>query len=217
MRIAKYFLLLTLGLCSTGWAQLRWENRDLDLHPAISDTQVVAEFHFINAGKRPVKIKGVRTSCGCTTATREKEVYAPGEKGKITAVLEIGGRTGIQEKQVYVDTDEPGGGEWVLAFKATIPEVLKLEQIFVNWAKGEELKSKTVNVKVMNDFPVHHLEITSDPNMVTEVKHAEGSRDFQIILTPKKSRDTINAGIEISPDFPKNPPKYFHIYTRADS
>src|ERR1700722_12158125 len=100
MNFVKILLCLTFSLCSTGWAQLKWESRNLDLHPAISDTRVVANFYFINAGKRPVRIKNVTTSCGCTTASREKDIYAPGEKGKITAVLEVGSRTGVQEKQV---------------------------------------------------------------------------------------------------------------------
>jgi len=217
MKFAKYILLITLGYCSTGWAQLRWENRNLEIHPTISDTRVIAVFPFVNAGKRPIKIKEVRTSCGCTTASQEKEIYAPGEKGKITAILEIESRTGVQEKQVYVGTDEPGNSEWVLTFKATIPEVLKVEPIFLNWLKGEELKPKTVDVKVMNDFPVHHLDVTStNPNMVAEVKHMEGSRDFKIIVTPRKVAGGTNAGLEIAPDFPKNPPKFFHVYTHAE-
>ncbi|MGB8354199.1 MAG: DUF1573 domain-containing protein [Chthoniobacteraceae bacterium] len=214
----KYFLFIILGLCNTGWAQLRWDNRNLEIHPTITDTKIVAVFPFINAGKRPVKIKEVRTSCGCTTASMDKEIYTPGERGKITATLEIESRTGVQEKEIYVSTDDSGNSEQVLSFKATIPEVLKVEPIFLNWLKGEALTPKTVEVKVMNNFPVHHLDVTStNPNMVAEVKQVAGSRDFKIIVTPKKVNGGINAGLEIAPDFPKNPPKFFHVYTHVDA
>jgi len=218
MKFVNFFLFLALALCSTSHAQLKWEKRNLEFHPSVSDTQVVAEFPFANIGKKPVKIKDLKTSCGCTTATLDKEIYAPGEKGKITAIFEIGGRTGVQDKHVYVTSDDRKEPELVLGFKATIPKILDVDPIFINWTKDDGLKPRTVNIKVLGDFPVHHLEVTStSPDMAFEVKHTEGSRVFQIILTPHQTKDGISAGIEINPDFPKNPPKYFHVYTRVDN
>jgi len=216
MRVTKFFLIATFAICGAARAQLQWENRDVELQPSISDTQLVANFYFVNAGNKTVKITGMRTSCGCTTASLEKNVYAPGERGKITAQMEIGGRIGAQEKHVYVTTDQ-SKQDWVLTFRAAIPEVLKVEPIFLNWSRGEELMPKTADVKVMNNFPVHHLELTStSPNMAAGVKQISAT-DFQITLTPRKTGDVIKADIEIAPDFPKNPPKYFHIYTHVDN
>jgi hypothetical protein len=217
MNIAKYFLILTFALCSTGWAQLRWEKRSLEFNPSPSDEKVVADFHFTNIGTKPIKIKEVKTSCGCTTATLDKDVYAPGEKGKITAIFDIGGRTGVQEKTIYVATNDSKEPELVLQFKATIPKLLDIDNIFLNWQRGEALTPKIVNIKVSGDYPIHHLDVTSTkPEMVAVVKHVEGTRDFQIIVTPKKTDAELDAGLEIKPDYPKNPPKYFHIYTRVD-
>ena len=217
MKFANLFLLLTLALCATGHAQLKWEKRNLDFHPSASDTKVVAEFPFTNIGQKSIKIKDLQTSCGCTTATMAKEIYAPGEKGKITAIFDIGGRTGVQDKHIYVTTDDRKEPQLVLGFKATIPKILDVDPIFVNWATGDALKPRTVNVKVLGDFPVKRLAVTStSPDMAFEVKHAEGSRLFQIILTPHATKDGISAGIEINPDYPKDPPKYFHVYTRVD-
>jgi hypothetical protein len=217
MKFVKIFLILTFLLCNRGQAQLRWETRSLEFHPSPSDTKVVADFPFTNTGRHPVKIKRVQTSCGCTTATPEKEVYAPGEKGKITAIFEIGSRSGEQQKNVYVSTDAPKEPDVVLTFKATIAKVLDVDPIFLNWQRDEELRPKTVNVTVMNGFPVTHLTVTcSNLNIAAEVKHKEGSRNFQIVVTPRKTEDGIGAGVEILPDYPKNPPKYFHVYTRVE-
>src|ERR1700677_1861071 len=217
MNIAKYFLILTFALCSTGWAQLKWEKRSLEFHPSPSDTKVVAEFPFTNIGKKTVKIKEVKTSCGCTTATLDKDTYAPGEKGKITAIFDIGGRMGVQEKTIYVSTTDPKEPELVLNFKATIQELLELDNVWLNWLAGEELKPKIVNIKVSADYPIHHLDVTStNPNMVAEIKHVEGTRDYQLIVTPKNTGAELHAGLEIKPDYPKDPPKYFHVYTRVD-
>jgi hypothetical protein len=210
------FLFFVFAFSTGALAQLRWEKPNQDFKPSVSDTEVVVVFAFKNDGKKPVKITEVTTSCGCTTATMEKDTYAAGEKGKITATFQIGGRTGPQEKHVYVKTNA-GKDSDVLTFTVNIPKLLTIDPIFVNWLKGEDLKPKTVSVKVLNNFPVHELKITSTSrDMTVEVKHAEGGHDFQLILTPKPKASGFSAGIEISPDFPKNPPKYFQVYTRVD-
>jgi Protein of unknown function (DUF1573) len=217
MNSAKLFFLVTLALCRSGLAQLRWENRELEFHPAPSESEVVANYRFTNTGKRTVTIREVKTSCGCTTATLEKRTYAPGEKGKITATFEIATRSGLQEKSIYVATDDPHEPELVLTLKATIPKVLDLSGIFLNWKQGEELKAKTVDVRVTDNFPVKNISVTSsNPDIGTEVKHTAGSKDFQIIVTPKKAGAAISAGLEVIPDFPNDNPKVFHVYVRVD-
>lgn len=217
MKITSCFLIFTFGICATGIAQLRWEKRDLEFQLAPSDKKIVAEFPFTNTGKQPIKIKTVKTSCGCTTASMEKETYAPREKGKITAVFEIGERVGEQKKTIYVATDDPGEPELVLSFKATIPQVLEMKPIFLTWCKGEELMPKTVDVKVLGTYPVNRLDaVSSNPNMRVEVQRVEGSHDFKVILTPKKTGGLATSSIELTPDFPKDPPKYYHVYTRVD-
>ena len=215
--VMKYFLIFTLGLCGTGWAQLSWETRSLEFHPSPTDTKVVAEFPFVNAGKTTVNIKEIKTSCDCTTSTLDKKVYAPGEKGKITAVFEIGDRIGLQEKILFVTSDDPKEPQVVLRFKAVIPQLLEIDTVFLNWVRGEALKPKIVNIKVSPDYPIHHLDVTStSPDMTVEIKHTEGSGDYQLIVTPKKTDAELSASLEIKPGYPKDSPKSFHIYTRVD-
>lgn len=217
MNITRYFLLATFAFCTTAFGQLQWQARTLTFNPGPSDEKIVAEYNFENVGKTPIKIKQVRTSCGCTTATLEKEIYAPGEKGKITASFEIETRTGPQQKEIYVATTDRKEPELLLTLKINIPVVLELDTIFLDWQKGEELKPKIVNVKVSDKYPIHELEVTStSPNMTAEVRRVEGTRNFQIVVTPKPTAETLKAGLEIKPDFPKEPAKYFHVYTRVD-
>lgn len=206
-------LVLLFGICGTARAQLRWESRSLEFHPSLSDTKVVAEFHFTNTGARPVKIEDVTTSCGCTTASLDKKrIYAPGEKGTITAVFDIGGRNDTQKEHIDVKSNDPAEPEVTLQFSVTIPKLLDIDSVFLNWGRGEELKAKTVNIKAMGDYPVHKLTVSSsDPNVTAEIKHEEGSRDFQLIITPKKGGGQFVI-VEIKPDYPKDPPKLFHVY-----
>lgn len=129
----------------------------------------------------------------------------------------FGDRTGVQEKILFVTSDDPKEPETVLRFKATIPQLLEMDTVFLNWVRGEALKPKVVNIKASPDYPIHHLDVTStSPDMQVEVKHQEGSGDYQLVVTPKKTATEFSAGLEITPDYPKDAPKAFHVYTRVD-
>ena len=104
-RILAFTLLMFLAAGAR--AELKWEQTQIDLHPAIGDKQAVGHFKYENVGNTPVQFKSVHASCGCTTAQTQKDQVAPGEKGEITATFNIGDRTGTQTKTVTVQTDDP--------------------------------------------------------------------------------------------------------------
>ena len=60
-----------------------------------------------NAGLKPIRILSIRSNCGCTTASPEKETLAPGESVTLSISFESGYFQGKQEKHVYINTDEP--------------------------------------------------------------------------------------------------------------
>ncbi len=65
-------------------------------------------FKFTNKGKTPLVIERVQTSCGCTGATTGgKNEYSKGESGEIKVSFNTQGRTGRQEKQIIVFTNDP--------------------------------------------------------------------------------------------------------------
>src|ERR1700716_408431 len=107
MKTLRLFFGITLSifLCVTARAELRWEQSTIELHPKVGDKDAVAHFKYQNVGKEPVKIKSAHASCGCTTALTQKDQVPPGDKGEVTATFNIGGRTGTQVKTVTVETD----------------------------------------------------------------------------------------------------------------
>ncbi|MEI8341714.1 MAG: DUF1573 domain-containing protein, partial [Verrucomicrobiota bacterium] len=98
-------------------AQLKWNRKFADLHASPEDNQVEVRFPFVNAGNYPVTVQKLKSSCGCTTASLSKASYAPGERGEVVALFEIGNRTGFNEKNVTVTTDDSSGPETVLGFR----------------------------------------------------------------------------------------------------
>lgn len=57
------------------------------------DGDVSHDFLFMNTGDKPLLIKSVITSCGCTSAEWPKEAYKPGDKGTIRLTYHPNDRT----------------------------------------------------------------------------------------------------------------------------
>ncbi len=202
---------LSILLSATVRAELKWEQTTLELHPAIGDKEAIAHFKYQNDGNIPVHIKSVHTSCGCTAAKLQKDDVAPGEKGEITATFNIGDRTGIQQKTVLVETDDPAHATAVLTLKAFLPETLEIKPIFVYWEGGQAPKAKTVVARASKDFPVKQLKVTSSsPDFLTRVQPGSAPGEFKIDIEPKQTMHAASATLTIQPD---NSAKRF--YARA--
>src|SRR5713101_4918425 len=161
MKTRIFVFTLSIFVCFIARAELKWEQTQVELHPAVGDKEAIGHFKYQNTGYKPVRFKSVRSSCGCTIAQTQKEEVPPGEKGEITATLKIGGRTGTQVKAVTVDTDDPAHAVTVLTLKAVLPEMLEITPSFVYWTDGEAPKPKTVVVHPGKNFAVKELKVTS--------------------------------------------------------
>jgi len=69
--------------------------------------KVTHEFRLTNAGKKPLLIRKVKASCGCTAAMPEKSDLKPGESTTIKVVFDSTGRAGRDSKSVTVITNDP--------------------------------------------------------------------------------------------------------------
>ena len=197
---------LAIFLCAMAPAELKWEQTQIDLHPAIGDKQAVGHFKYENVGKTPVHFKSVHASCGCTTAQTQKDQVAPGEKGEITATFNIGDRTGLQVKTVTVQTDDsdPAHAATVLTLKTTIPQLFEIQPTVLYWQGGEEPKVKTIMVKAAKEFPVKSLKVTSsNPVFQTKVEQTS-SGEFKISVQPAQTDKAVGTTISIQSE---NSPK----------
>ena len=62
-------------------------------------------FSFVNSGDQPIRISGVKASCGCTTPFWTKEEILPGDSGKITARYNTNNRPGAFNKSLRVTSN----------------------------------------------------------------------------------------------------------------
>ncbi len=200
MKTHIFAFTLSIIICVTARAGLKWDQTAIELHPAVADKQAIGHFKYQNTGDKPVKFKSVKTSCGCTAAQSQKEEVPPGEKGEITATFNIGERTGTQVKTVTVATDDPANVTTVLTLKAVIPQQLEIAPTFVFWGQGEEAKSKTIVVRAAKDFPVKHLKVTSSsPDFQTKVEET-GNGQFKIEVKPQETNKQTASTLTIQPE-----------------
>jgi hypothetical protein len=200
MRTHVFAFTLSIIICATARAELKWEQTAVELHPTPGEKEAVGHFKYQNAGSQPVRFKSVHTSCGCTAAQSQKDEVPPGEKGEITATFKIGDRTGTQVKTVTVQTDDPVNATTVLTLKAVIPQQLEINPTFVFWGQGEALKPKSIVVRASKEFPVKQLRVTSSsPDFQTKVEQT-GNGQFKIDIQPRDTSRNMDATLIIQPE-----------------
>ncbi len=207
---------VSLFLGARANAQLKWEQMETELHPTFSDTVAVAHFKYENAGKTPIHFNAVRTSCGCTAAKPAKDDVAPGEKGEITATLQIGDRTGVQQKTVTVETNDPQSPSTILKLKAVIPALLEVQPAYVYWDGVEPLTPKTISIHVPKESPVTKVSVTSsDPTINAKVVPGASPKDWTLSVEPQDRKQLRAATLTIKPDYPEKTPKLYYASARV--
>ena len=203
LKLTTCFAVIFLGACLTARAELAWEKMEIEVHPKAGDAETVANFKYQNKGKTPIKIKSVRASCGCTVASTKKDEVAPGEKGEVTATFHIGGRTGLQQKAITVETDDPAQPVINLMLKAVIEQPLELQPSFVYWQAGEAPTAKTIAVKTSKDVKLGKIDVTSSsPAFATSVEKTSAG-EYKISVKPESTSEMSNATLTIKTDLPQ--------------
>lgn len=89
--------------------EIAWTQTERDLGSIEEGQKVEIAFEFTNNGKKPLVIKNVTATCGCTVPEVPKEPVMPGQKGYIKAVFDSQGRPGANQKSITVDANTQQG------------------------------------------------------------------------------------------------------------
>lgn len=101
--------------------QITFKQEKISLGDVNQGPQVNGEFEFTNTGKSVLIIKGIKPSCGCTgVVADEKKEYEPGETGKIKFTFNTEGRSGMNEKTITVETNDPKNTSKTISFSCNI-------------------------------------------------------------------------------------------------
>ncbi len=100
-------ILATLFSCQAfSQAKAKFDCEDYDFGEVLeSGGKLSHTFVVENVGNKPLVIRGIYVSCGCTTASHTKEAIKPGEKGEITVTFDPEGLKGLYIKTIFVHTN----------------------------------------------------------------------------------------------------------------
>lgn len=168
--------------------------------PAAAETQEV-RFRFTNEGAEPVKILQVDSTCGCLSATADREVYQPGQQGVITGVFKLGTFEGEVSKALVLHSTDPAAPRRELRVTITIPKVFEVEPEVTSWALGEAPAPKSVTVRMLGEKPLHITSITTTrESFKAELREIEKGRHYEIVLTPASTAEPLLGALRIETD-----------------
>jgi hypothetical protein len=213
----RLFWFLFLVFATPVFGQLKWDNEQQVFETKPQEKAIETKYRFTNIGTSPISIEEVRTSCGCTTATLKKKEYAPGETGEIEAKFVFAGRIGHQEKWIIVTTSFAPMQPTVLRLVANIPETLTIQPEFVMWQVGDPVQSKTIHVRLGDEFPGKIVSIQADNAAVKlELHEVRPGRELEVIVTPANTRGPAKSILSVRTDYPTEDPVIHQAYARVE-
>lgn len=100
--------------------EIAWTQTDRNLGIIEEGQKLEVVFEFTNKGKKPLVIKNVTATCGCTVPEIPKEPVMPGQKGFIKAVFDSQGRPGMNNKTITVDANTQPQSSHQLNFSVNV-------------------------------------------------------------------------------------------------
>lgn len=100
--------------------QLYMEEKIVNLGKISANAVVRKSVRLTNLGKKELEIRKVQGNCSCLTLELTKTVLAPGEKVDLTLVFDPTGRKGIDQRNIYLFTNDPVNPVQLLVVKSRI-------------------------------------------------------------------------------------------------
>ncbi len=180
----------------------------LDLGDVAPGSKSKGEFTFTNTGKGVLKVKKkIKSTCGCTVPTLEKEEYLPGESGTIKVQYKAGKHAGMSKKYLHVYSNDKTKSDFKLTVQANVvvqveyePKILKLS------FKEEDLVGSKITLTSLDNQPFSIRSFSSTGNSITaDFNTAKNATKF--VLSPKINAErlgkNLNGKIHISLSHPK--------------
>jgi len=105
---------------TANFTTIQWIDSVKDYGKIAEGQKLEVLYRFKNTGDKPLVIESVRPSCGCTVANPPKEPIAPGAEGEIRGSFDSNGKSGMQQKTIYVAANTKGVQSHELKFSVDV-------------------------------------------------------------------------------------------------
>lgn len=132
MNPMKTFYLVAIGLffsLGTAAQEIKFETEYIDYGKIAQNSNGERTFVFTNTGDKPLIIRNVQSSCGCTVPKKPSKPIMPGEKGEIKVKYDTK-RIGGFYKQITVFSNAVTASRKVVKIRGYVnkPEQISLEK-----------------------------------------------------------------------------------------
>ena len=139
--------------------------------------RIIHEYVFWNKGDRPLEIKRVKKSCGCTSAKSTKRTIQPGDSAAIKVVFDTKGYAGKVTKFVTVDSNDPQNGRVKLIITGWVEAMYRLNTGLISFG-----------IIRPNDEPAETVMITFKKKNIRVKKVETNNENIKVI--PLGQKDT---------------------------
>ncbi len=106
--------------------RIKFDKETHDFGDIPQNKKASSKFEFTNTGKTDLKIRKIKSTCGCTVVEPKDKILGPGESSSLKATFTPGNRKGIQNKIITIITNDPYQSVKRLYLKANVDP--KLDQ-----------------------------------------------------------------------------------------
>lgn len=202
--------LLVFSLVLFADAEIKFKEKEIDFGEIESGETIEVKFEFENVGDKPLIIKNVSTSCGCTATRLEKREFQPGERGEIPAKFFSRGYSGRIIKTVTVTTNDKKNKHTILKIAGEV----KLTKFALIELSPDKIDFETINLgeKFTRQITLKNPG-TIDLRIIELIHAPELSPEFTEKIIPAGKESTVN--IVFTPMEPGKFSSFFKIRTTA--
>jgi len=150
-----------------------------DFGAALEGTMVSHTFTIKNTGQGYLDIRGVKTSCGCTTGNPSKTHVAPGDTSDIAVSFDTHFQKGHQVRTITAFTNDPDNPQVAMTMQGIVKKQVEAEPgevSFGNVKKGTEYTREVVvnDLNPRGPFQVGPVSNSNSSIKVVQEKRPDG-------------------------------------------
>ena len=204
------FLYILFFLPYITYAELLFECEVLECEIPQSQSQYKFSFKFKNVNSNSIRILSVKSSCSCTVATPEENIYKPNESGEIKGIFNIGNRQGLQEQEIIVHTDSVSQSLIKLRLKINLLDDYEINPRLLYWERATESVSKEVTLVIRNpEWVLSNIKYDKNKFTVNVVRNKD---KYVIIVKPVSPEIAIRDLLKISLENKSHETKTFALH-----
>jgi hypothetical protein len=197
-RLANIMIVLLLTLPTTCQATATWTTSKVTIIATIDQAEGTAEFPFVISGDDSVAFTRILPSCGCTIASTNKDVYAPGEKGVLRATVNLGVHTGTATKTIRVYLDGKPKPSAELRITVVIPVPVRARPATLSWSMGSAPDARTIALTIPPEFKAKVTGVKPlRPDIQARIETIKDGKRYRLTVSPDSTQGTFDSEVEI--------------------